>query len=106
MSDDIRSRITTGIDAMTRCARMADDTAESIRDAFGAECQDSVSYWHGVAKGRREAVALLRNMLGSLCLPVDVCSDCGEVGEIHPDSDAQRGEPICLSCALLGAFAP
>lgn len=38
--------------------------------------------------------------------PVSECHDCGKLGIIHPDSETQRGEPICVTCAAQGAFAP
>ena len=36
-----------------------------------------------------------------------ICSDCGVArNRIHPDSQDQLGEPICVDCAARGAFAP
>lgn len=50
------------------------------------------------------ALCLLRRYVGRTTSAV--CADCGGTGPIHADSEAQRGEPICVECASRGAFAP
>ena len=59
--------------------------------------------------GYRGALRALRNKVDALVNasnPTGMCSDCGTTHfPIHPDSLAQRGEPICTRCVAAGAFA-